>query len=437
MTTIILRSIIVLFAAGLMSCAPISSPPPVVGDVPVSSHAGPLELAMWQSPDIAALRFDYLSRLAAVDEVSSRRRSQVNGSVTAGANRNDVDGTQTGGQADVRLSRVLSDNGQTTAAENEARLQAEAAQTAYAMAANDWSVGVVQAVVRRDAAQRVIDIIDRRLADYNDRKPMLDQAASVGVLTTSNLLTIQQTLNDVETRRLSARLERDSAASELAMLVLYGPEGTANTASATVRRLSADITRSMPRWREAGLELAIKQSDARLRSILLSRGPVTSLTGVVATPSADQGDYDLRLGLRIDLPISDGGARDAQARSAAIAGRSTDAQLQALRDQMMLAQQAYDLQTLNARAQTALLQQRLEIANDRVAELEQLLAAGRADIEGLTRELLSLALTEVALVEADQRSKLALVSLANTYGGGCALLDVCDVLTLATSGGTQ
>lgn len=437
MTQLILRSIIILFAAGLMSCAPISAPRPVVADMPASSDADPLEAAMWQSPDIAALRFEYLSRLAAVDEVSSRRRSQVNGSATVGANKNEIDGTETGGQIDVRVSRVLNDNGQTTAAENEARLQAEAAQTAYAMAANDWSVGVVQAVVRRDAAQRVIDIIDRRLADYNDRKPMLDQAASVGVLTTSNLLTIQQTLNDVESRRLSAQLERDSAASELAMLVLYGPNGTANAASVAVRRLSADVTRSMPRWREAGLELAIKQSDARLQSILLSRGPVTSLTGAVATPSVDQGDYDLRLGLRFDLPISDGGARNAQARSAALAGRSTDVQLQALRDQMVLAQQAYGLQTRNARAQKALLQQRFEIANDRVAELEQLLAAGRADIEGLTRELLSLALTEVALVEADQRSKLALVTLANTYGGGCALLDVCGALTLTDSGGSE
>lgn len=428
---------IVILAADLTACASVSVPPPSVSDVPMPVSSNLVEQALWQSPNIAALRFDYLAQLAAVDEVSSRRRNQINGSATAGATANDVDGTETGGQIDVRLNRILSDNGQTTVAELEARLQAESAQTAYALAANDWSVGVVQAVLRRDAAQRVIDIIDRRLAEYNDRKPLLDQAASVGVLTTSNLLTIQQTLNDVESRRLSARLERDSAQSELDMLVMYGPEGTSSTASAAARRLSPEVTRNMPRWREAGLELAVKQSDARLQSILLSRGPVTSLTSAVSTPSVDQGDYDVRVGLRIDLPISDGGARDARARSAVLAGRSTDAQLQALRDQMTLAQETYDLQSRNARAQKSLLQQRLEIANNRVAELEQLLAAGRADIEGLTRELLSLALTEVALVEAEQRSKLALVSLANTYGGGCALLDVCGLLTLDISGGTQ
>ena len=428
---------IVLFAAGLSACASISAPPPTVSDVAMSGSANLVEQALWQSPNIAALRFDYLAQLAAVDEVSSRRRNQINGSATAGATMNEVDGTETGGQIDVRLNRVLSDNGQTNAAELEARLQAESAQTAYALAANDWSVGVVQAVLRRDAAQRVIDIIDRRLAEYNDRKPLLDQAASVGVLTTSNLLTIQQTLNDVESRRLSARLERDSAQTELAILVTYGPEGTEGAAAAAARRLTPEVTRNMPRWREAGLELAVKQSDARLQSILLSRGPVTSLTSAVSTPSVDQGDYDVRLGLRIDMPISDGGARNAQARSAVLAGRSMDAQLQALRDQMSLAQETYDLQARNARAQKALLQQRLEIANDRVAELEQLLAAGRADIEGLTRELLSLALTEVALVEADQRSKLALVSLANTYGGGCGLLDVCDVLTLTVPEGAH
>lgn len=401
----------------LSACAP-TSPPPLTARLAAPSGSA-LDRAIWAKPELERLRWEYVAAVERLDQIDAANRPQVTGSAEAGGTVDTKGNRDSAARVSVALSQTLNDAGRSDAQRAEALLALKVAQVTYALTADQIFADIARAQIERDGAARTVAIIDRYLAQYNTRKGQIEAARLAGVLTNSDDLGIRTSLNQIEATRTSALSTRDAASAQLTRLL---------NGAAPPRRRPA---KAPPDWRAQGAELAIAQSSARLRSVLLTNAPRTSLQASVSAPQ-NKG-VGLSVGLRYEFTLFDGGHSAAEARAVQAEGQARTADLAALRERIRGAASERD-QTLRANAaQRRLLRRRLGLASDRMTEMEKLLRAGRSDIATLSREILLQAETELALAALDAQDEGARLAYLTTRGGACALYRACDALVLRAS----
>lgn len=398
----------------LSACAPVAAPPMTARlAVPMGSA---LDRAIWAKPELERMRWDYVAAIERLDQIDAANRPQITGSAEAGGSA-DTSGDRDGAaRVTVNLAQTIDDAGRSDAQRAEALLALKVAQVTYALTADQIFTDIARAQIERDSAARTVAIIDRYLSQYRTREGQIEAARQAGVLTNSDQLGIRTSLNQIEATRTNAASTKEAAAARLAML-LQG-----------VQAPRRGPVQTPPDWRAQGAELAIAQSSARLRSVLLTTAPRASLRASLSAPK-NQG-VGLTVGLRYDFTLFDGGRSAAEARAVQAEGHARTADLAALKHRIRSAASDRD-QTLKANAaQRRLLRRRLGLAGERIADMEKLLRAGRSDIATLSREILLQAETELALAALDAQDEGARLAYLSTRGGTCALYRACDALVL-------
>lgn len=421
-----MRFLILLSLVGLTACMTPGEPEIQRSDLFVQSD-GALNQALWARPELTSLRWEYVAALKQADIIDAQNRTQITGGGQAGVTAQDE--TELGAQANLTLSKVLNDSGRSDAAKAEALLQLEAMQVSYALTADQLLSTVARLLIQRDQAAKTIAIIDKNLAQYETREAQIDQAAGLGILSNAEMLNIRTALTDIRSSRLSAVAMLRSTETQL-QLTMKQNASALHQAKRSFSGAHLGMTKGMPRWREVGSELSVKLSDAQLMSVLLSNKPTTSLRAQVSSPLDQNDDAQLFFGVQYNFNIFDGGQMKARAAAARATSNARHSDVETLRDQIKLAREQLRLSTEATQAQRRLLEQRRALTSQRIGELEQLLVAGRADIVTLSREILSKADTEIALVSSTAQRKSALVDYAQAVGGTCALFKVCDGLHL-------
>lgn len=397
----------------LSACAPTLPPDTVARLIPPQGSA--LDRAIWAKPELARLRWQYIAALERMDQIDAATRAQITGNVEAGVSADTSGSRDEAARVNLSLAQTLHDAGRSDAQRAEAQLALRVAQVTYALTADQIFADIARAQIERDGAARTVAIIDRYLARYREREAQIKAATLAGVLTNSDQLGIRTSLNQIEATRTRATSAGAAARSRLSMLLggVDAPRKRPGTP---------------PDWRAQGAKLAIAQSDARLRSVLLATAPRATVQAGLTAPKSD--GVGVTLGLRYEFTIYDGGRSASEARAVRAEGQARAADLDTLRDRIRSAASERD-QTLRANAaQRRLLRRRVALASERIDEMEKLLRAGRSDIASLSREILLQAETELTLATLDAQDEAAKLAYLTTRGGVCALYRACDALVL-------
>jgi hypothetical protein len=215
--------------------------------------------------------------------------------------------------------------------------------------------------------------------------------------------------------------------------VLFSAQDPARAQALARASLAKRIESSPPdvaSYRIKAVDLGVTRSLAARQSAQVSTKPQSRLIAALNAPADTAGGMTGFFGVRIDLTIADGGAAARRADALAASAEAGNQSAQALRAQIH-AQDARSAQTQTIAAQQrGLLQQRLALSRKRLAETEQLLLAGRANVATMAQEVLAASETEVSLAELSHRLSLARIARFGARGAGCALFDLCDGLQM-------
>ena len=422
----------VVFLGILASCTDTESEHQITGSgdavalVQIEAPDGALANALWQRPSLTALRWEYQSALANFAATKAATGWQSGGAITAGGYA--AGGSaQAAGTATLNAERVMADGGRNAAAQAEALLTANLTRNNYALAVDDILFQFAVAILQHQQATHTVQIVGQQLSEYRAREAQISQAAAIGVLTNSDLLTIQSGLTEIETVRASAQTQLRLAELQLSQL-LPDPRGRAD-AIARFERWSGQVPARLPNWRLAAADASVSLAEARLQSAKVANAPTLSASGRLESPLGDPA-ATLFAGVRYQFTLSDGGLSQSNTAAAQAGWEAQRANRESLALELTTARRTLDVQLSGRAAQEALLQERLAQSAERVDGLEKLMIAGRSDVAALSREILAQAQTRIALVNLQAQSQQDVLSFVRLHGATCALFSVCDQIEL-------
>lgn len=388
-----------------------------------------LERAVWGKPALQSLRGDFLAAASRLDDSALNYAPTVSGAVQGGVTDDGGPSAEVGAVLSLNYDQVLNDFGRSEVQRAQAEIELEAQQVAYALAADDIFAQLARAQVHLDTARRKIAVIERQLERFAQREDQIEQAAAMGVLTNSDLLDIKDARNQIGQTLSLITAERDLA--RLTIDEVLGPSVQARAqlerVPAAVGRLSLD---HLPQWRRARSELLLTQSDQAVDAILASSNPRVTLQGGVTQPLDDDEARDVFVGVRWDFSIYDGGRAAQEAQSQRLTSQALAAQVVAEREGIAAARDQLRVTERGLEVQRSALRNQISLSRERVDLFEQLLLAGRSDVGRIAGEILAQANAELALVDLERQSALAIIGYAQQVGGTCDLFGACAALHL-------
>lgn len=386
-----------------------------------------LEQALFSQPNLLVAQ---KSIQIAVHELAAIRASnapQVNAEAGLGANKSKTQSNVVP-SATVSVTKSLNDGGRTEAAISSAEINLAKLQISYALTADTISTDLARALLQKTYAQRGLAAINEAMARYEEKRSLIEMAHASGAITNAVMYEIEDAALNIEQRKLDLRNQIEM--SNLTISYLLESPDAQNEAE---HRLSHSVNlAAAPNWRLVAAERDVDLAETQRLGQVAAGRPSSGLFGGIRVPATQEMGAELFVGLRVQWTISDAGRNAARVSATENQRDARALQVTSLREQFTEADRLSEQRRAHSLRRRLLLEKRAEISKRKIAELEQLVSAGRADIGQIGREILSLTETQLGLIELEAELTLDGLSRAGMQGSGCAYLDLCGAIEKAS-----
>jgi outer membrane protein TolC len=270
-------------------------------------------------------------------------------------------------------------------------------------------------------SQDIIDAIDVTLNEYASNKEMLETLVTAGVVQKLEYLDLQQRVQGIEALRHTYSTKILEAGSVLA--TKYATISSVDTLS--VAKLLNVETNKDQSLQAKRFELTQKslQINKNLKQADKSWGTsfATSLT-----LKSTSNDPEVFSGLRFTLPIADGGQVDAALASLDIQIVAAQADIDAHTIELNSAQNTWEQQKSGYLKAKELNKAQRELVEERQIDLDRQLNAGRAKLDQVIANKLTLLDLEIKNIELTQLVYGQGLEVLAIYGNGCQAMSMCD-----------
>ena len=332
-------------------------------------------------------------------------------------------------QGTLSAYRLLFDGNQTNRTIAIAALAADTAALQAELTSDQTLGAMILAFSAERAAQESIQIIDKYLVQYDQREALIQSAVSSGVISNSDYLELRALRNDVASQRARAELTERSATATLELLMPENLEASTEVIRAALgeRFNLVQLVTNSPQSKIIDAQaITLELNIENLRS---KKRPLAKLQTAITSPKDSASEATLFAGVNVTFPIRDGGETDARITSLEIEAQSVAFDRKALKNRIDNALSSWKEFSRFYDTQVEILDERLDIAIERISDLELRLSAGKADIGSLAKEILSAAQAEVSLVQLENEWAKEAVNAAATSTQTCAVVFICEYLS--------
>lgn len=386
-----------------------------------------LEMALLSSPDLRTAQKSIAIAQFELEAIKASNAPLVTGEVGVGANRT-AKSSNVAPSATISITKPIFDGGRSEAAIMGAEATLSKVQITHALAADAAATELARALLTRDFAERGLSTLTRAMGRYEPKRALIEMAHASGAITNAAMFEIEDAALTIEQKRIDLKNRIETANLTIAFLLA---DETAKREAKQRLRHHVDLS-TAPNWRLVASERDVDIAEAqRLGQVAAGRAS-SGLFGGVRAPNTQDTGAELFVGVRVQWTISDAGRNAARIRAMETQRDARALQVTSLIDQIEEADHLAAQRRTNTAQRRNLLRQRIEMSQQKLAELEQLAAAGRADIGQIGREILTATETELALIELEAEQTLDALARAALQGGGCAYLDLCGAIERAS-----
>lgn len=273
-----------------------------------------LRTAILNNQRFQASLSEFRSADANIRFAQSARRPQIIGSTTAGAAYDgDSDRTATGAAADVALSQMIFDGGQTRANIARSTAQAYAARANISVSANDVGQRAAEAWIDLWQANAQIALVQERINEISPLLERIERLIASGMVDRAALAAAQRQFLDIKLEE--ERLQADQRDASERFLRYYGARP--RSVSAPQRLFTnAELAQMSTSWQAApALTAAAAELIAAERAVEAAEGqlrPTIDLRAGVGSPLRGSNRPNANVGLVLEYTFGDGGRRRAE-----------------------------------------------------------------------------------------------------------------------------
>lgn len=270
-------------------------------------------------------------------------------------------------------------------------------------------------------SQDIMDAIDVTLNEYASNKEMLETLVTAGVVQKLEYLDLQQRVQGIEALRHTFSTKILEAESVLA--TKYATISSVDTLSvAKLLNVETNKEQSLQAKRFELTQQSL-QINKNLKQADKSWG-ISFATSLTLKPTSN--DPEVFSGLRFTLPISDGGQVDAALASLDGQIMAAQADLDAHTIELNSAHKAWEQQKSAYLKAKELNKAQRELVEERQIDLDRQLNAGRAKLDQVIANKLTLLDLEIKNIELTQLVYGQGLEALAIYGNGCQAMSMCD-----------
>ena len=333
--------------------------------------------------------------------------------------------TQTGAQGTASLSKFIFDYGQTDRQLKLAALETKASIISAHKALNQELIQLLSNFIVLDGAKASLKIIETYLSQYRDRELKIRTAFLSGMLSRADVLEIETAKNRINTQYEQIKLSKIQSERFLKTYLgsryksviaeVFNRWASRYTLAHSKTNLNLELIAVRKSVTETEIALAENSNKYRINANLSVNSP---------NPGTDS--FSTFAGFSVIQPILDGG------QSLATIDKK-NADLEVLRQEVKAAELERELlltswqnyknfHQLNGR----FLEERKEISENKITELERRFSAGQSDIVSLANAILASAEAKVAIVQHKTELMQKKLETASGLTQPCAIINICE-----------
>ena len=331
---------------------------------------------------------------------------------------------QTGAQATASLSKFIFDYGQTDRQLKLAALETKSSIILAHTALNQELIQLLSNFIVLDGAKASLKIIETYLSEFRDRELKIRTAFLSGMLSRADVLEIETAKNRINTQYEQIKLSKTQSERFLktylgsryksVIVEVFNRWASRYTLAHDKTNLNLELIAVRKSVTETEIELAENSNKYRIDANLSVNSP---------NPGTDS--FSTFAGFSVIQPVLDGGQRLAtiDKKNADLEVLRQEVQSAELERELLLAswENYKKFHQLNGR----FLDERKEISEKKITELEQRFSAGQSDIVSLANAILASAEANVAIVQHKTELMQKKLETASGLTQPCAVINIC------------
>lgn len=386
----------------------------------------PLAQAIFDTPTVARSFAVARAARAQVLVVTTDKVSKIDVSGSTGFGSENKQSVKSAAAATVTAHKMLWDNGQTDRSILLSELAAQAVAFEAQIIVDETLQKIIEAYNTKTSSDEKIKIINYYLGLYNEREDLVETAVQAGVLSNSDYLELRALKNGTLSEKLQSVLIGNKADAFLKTtlgLKYSQVMSDLDVRHSTLKLPDFSISKSL---KQKLIDLQLAQLGLKIKIQKTRNKPTFRLQMSLTSPQKRGADETVFAGISGSLPIKDGGEAAAIIEVLSKEQEVTNLDAKIFVTQITLEKQNWSDFLSFYKVQKDLLEQRKEISEQRIVELELRLKTGRSDVIELAKEILASASTEVALVQLEAEYLSQSLTSAATTGQTCGLLSLCS-----------
>ena len=333
-----------------------------------------------------------------------------------------------GGLASVQGSKVCYDAGRADLRKTIALNAVETKKVDYIRAINTVLYELIRSQADKKYAEELSKYLKSKQLEYEDNRNLINMAAQNGIITSLDLLNLNEKLIGLEKREIDIRRIMNSVAVTEEKYQISDPK---------LFQFKLDYSQLVDILEtfEGNMNLAallIELDIAKLQVNFERLGKSTSadLAMRVSQEASLGSDPEVFAGVQITLPMYDNGKMDKRVQMAeknvSILKSEVDRYKIGSASELKLWKEEIE----NHKQKLFSIQKEIDNANEKVVELDKMLIAGKTSLMDIVNEKLNIASLETSKIDAVHAFRLTTLELLNSQTALCLAISACDEISL-------
>jgi len=333
-----------------------------------------------------------------------------------------------GGLASVQGSKVFYDAGRANLRKTIALNAVETKKVDYIRAINTVLYELIRSQADKKYAEELSKYLKSKQLEYEDNRNLINMAAQNGIITSLDLLNLNEKLIGLEKREIDIRRIMNSVAVTEEKYQISDPK---------LFQFKLDYSQLVDILEtfEGNMNLAallIELDIAKLQVNFERLGKSTSadLAMRVSQEASLGSDPEVFAGVQITLPMYDNGKMDKRVQMAeknvSILKSEVDRYKIGSSSELKLWKEEIE----NHKQKLFSIQKEIDNANEKVVELDKMLIAGKTSLMDIVNEKLNIASLETSKIDAVHAFRLTTLEILNSQTALCLAISACDEISL-------
>ncbi|NBT41046.1 MAG: hypothetical protein EBT20_11370 [Alphaproteobacteria bacterium] len=344
--------------------------------------------------------------------------------------RKDNTASEFGGLASVQGSKVFYDAGRADLQKSIGSNSVEAAKVNYIRVINTALYELIRSQEDKEYAEELSKHLASKQLEYEDNRSLINMAAQNGVITSLDLLTLNEKLIGLEKREIDIRRIRNSVAITNEKYQISDPN------LVQFKLDYSQILDTLETWEGnvnlKGLMIELNSAKLQVDFEKLANNTSADLAMRVSQEASSGSVPEIFAGVQITLPMYDNGKMDKRVEMAeknvSVLKNEVDRYKIDVSSELKLWEEEIETHAQKLMS----IQNEINNANDKVVELNKMLTAGKTSLMDIVNEKLNLASLETSKIDAVHAFRVTTLELLNSQTALCIAISACNEISLSS-----